>query len=224
MRQETDDLSQIVARKIFGAIMSGHFPEGSILPNEHSLGETLGVSRTALREAIKGLSSKGMLETRRRRGTQVTDRSQWTLIDCEVIGWTRKDGGGGVSDELWQGLAIVMPDLARLAASRQDRPHRAPELSAEVTTVPDLVSFLAGLAPLSGNRFLSSFATISLISLARDDASFLESRLSALPDGLVQRLCREIASGDGAAAARSMTELFAGTGTPAAPRAAALVP
>ena len=84
VRPEQEDLHHLVARQIFAAITGGHYPEGSILPTEQALSEELGVSRTALREAIKGLASKGMLETRRRRGTMVLDRSSWNMLDVEV--------------------------------------------------------------------------------------------------------------------------------------------
>ncbi len=208
VRQDADDLSQIVARKIFAAIMAGHFPEGSILPNEAVLGESLGVSRTALREAIKGLSSKGMLETRRRRGTQVTDRDHWTMVDCEVISWTRKGADDSISEELWQGLSVVMPEIARLTASRPQAGQFGDALSRGATDVTLLASLLTDMARSCGNRFLASFASISLLSLARDDQFFLSRRLAEFPGDLVGRLAQVIGSGDGQGAVRTMTALF----------------
>lgn len=208
VRPESDDLNHLVARKIFAAISSGHFAEGSILPNEFALGETLGVSRTALREAIKGLSSKGMLETRRRRGTQVTDRSQWTLIDGEVINWSRKDGDNRISGELWQGLKLVMPEIARLAAVN---PLRVRLGSAAVTggnRTLDLATLLTEIARLSGNRFLASLASISLISLARDDRPFLDKRFGAIPDRAMETLRQAVISGDAPGAALAIGVLF----------------
>lgn len=208
VRQEPDDLSHLVARKIFSAISSGHFAEGSILPNEYALGETLGVSRTALREAIKGLSSKGMLETRRRRGTQVTDRSQWTLVDGEVISWSRKDGDSRISDELWQALKLVMPDIARLAAGNPLRVRLKP------TSVPGgertlvLATLLSEIVRLAGNRFLASLASISLISLARDDRPFLDKRFAGVPEAAVDGLKRSVIAGDGDAAVAAMRLIF----------------
>ncbi|MDB5550282.1 MAG: hypothetical protein JWL86_266 [Rhizobium sp.] len=208
VRPESDDLNHLVARKIFAAISSGHFAEGSILPNESALGETLGVSRTALREAIKGLSSKGMLETRRRRGTQVTDRSQWTLIDGEVINWSRRDGDNRISGELWQGLKLVMPEIARLAAVNPLRVRLAPTASAGGNRTVGLATLLTETARLSGNRFLASLASISLISLARDDRLFLDTRFGAVPDRVVEALRRAVISGDASGAALAMGVLF----------------
>ncbi|UVC06649.1 FadR family transcriptional regulator [Rhizobium sp. TH2] len=204
VRLESDDLNHLVARKIFAAISSGHFAEGSILPNEFALGETLGVSRTALREAIKGLSSKGMLETRRRRGTQVTDRSQWTLIDGEVINWSRKDGDSRISQELWQGLTLVMPEIARLAAANPLRVRLGSTAVAGGNRTLGIATLLTEIARLSGNRFLASLASISLINLARDDQPFLDKRFGAAPDRIVEDLRQAVISGHVSGAALAM--------------------
>lgn len=208
VRTESDDLSHLVAHKIFTAISTGHFAEGSILPNEQGLGETLGVSRTALREAIKGLSSKGMLETRRRRGTQVTDRSQWTLIDGEVISWSRKDGDARISEELWQGLKLVMPELARLAAASPLRVRLNPVSVPGGQPTMVVATLLSEIARLSGNRFLASLASISLVSLARDDRAFLDRRFGVVTEGMVEHLKRSINAGDGEAAATAVVSIF----------------
>lgn len=209
VRTDSDDLSSLVARKIFTAISAGHFAEGSILPNEHALGETLGVSRTALREAIKGLSSKGMLETRRRRGTQVTDRSQWTLVDGEVINWSRKDGDGRISEELWQGLKLVMPDIARLAAANPMRVRLGSASGAGSQRTLAVAALLTEIARLCGNRFLTSLASISLINLARDDRPFLDKRFGAVSEETIDALKRAVTAADGDAAARAMDGVFA---------------
>jgi len=208
VRPESDDLNHLVARKIFAAISAGHFAEGSILPNEFALGETLGVSRTALREAIKGLSSKGMLETRRRRGTQVTDRSQWTLIDGEVINWSRKDGDSRISEELWQGLKLAMPEIARLAAANPLRVRLGSAMLSGGQRTVAVATLLTEIARLSGNRFLTSLASISLISLARDDRPFLDKRFSDVPDRAVETLRQAVISGDPSGAALAIGLFF----------------
>ena len=212
VRSEPDDLSHLVARKIFAAINAGHFAEGAILPNEHALGETLGVSRTALREAVKGLSSKGMLETRRRRGTQVTDRSQWTLIDGEVISWSRKDGDSRISEELWQGLKLVMPELAGLAAVNPTRVRLGSATMPGGPRTLAVAALLTEIARLSGNRFLTSLASISLINLARDDRPFLDKRFGDVSERAVEALRHAVISGDATEAALAIGVLFEPTG------------
>jgi len=173
-----------------------------------SLGEQLGVSRTALREAIKGLSSKGMLETRRRRGTQVTDRSQWTQVDGEVINWSRKDGDTRISEELWQGLKLVMPELARLAAASPMRVRLGWAVASGAQRTLAIAALLTEIARMSGNRFLASFASISLINLVRDDRPFLDTRFVTLSEKSVETLRHAVISGDAAGAALAIGLFF----------------
>jgi DNA-binding FadR family transcriptional regulator len=209
VRSEPDDLHHLVARKIYAAIAGGHFPEGSILPNEQALGDTLGVSRTALREAIKGLSSKGMLETRRRRGTMVLDRSHWTQIDGEVINWSRKVDSGKVSCELWQALQSVMPTLAEGAARNAAARRLAmPILDGPPERAGVIALFLSDIARLSDNRFLFSVASIGLINLIQDDPAFLHRAFDGMSDRDLSALHAAIVSGDGAVAAERMRRLF----------------
>ena len=60
----TRGLNTHIARDIARKILSGELACGAILPSEIELGEQFGVSRTALREALKLLTSKGLLESR----------------------------------------------------------------------------------------------------------------------------------------------------------------
>ncbi len=60
---------------------------GDILPAEAELAEMMQVSRITIRETMKSLSAKGMLQVRRRHGTIVLPRSHWQLFDPDVITW-----------------------------------------------------------------------------------------------------------------------------------------
>src|SRR4028118_868378 len=68
-------------------ILSGEVPVGGQLPTEAALCEHFGVSRTAVREAIKALSAKGFIEVRTKTGTRVRPRRDWNLLDPEVLAW-----------------------------------------------------------------------------------------------------------------------------------------
>jgi GntR family galactonate operon transcriptional repressor len=61
--------------------------EQATFPNEAELCRQLGVSRSILREAIKVLAAKGMLEVRPRWGTRAKPRSEWNLLDPDVLAW-----------------------------------------------------------------------------------------------------------------------------------------
>lgn len=69
------------------AIIRGNFPEGELLPSESKLCEMLGVSRTAMREAIRGLSAKGLVESKSKIGTRVRPSENWNHLDSDVLRW-----------------------------------------------------------------------------------------------------------------------------------------
>ena len=108
-----------VAGRIGLLIAQGSIKPGTVLPNEATLGTEFGVSRTALREAIKVLSSKGLVEVRRKTGTRVRPHSEWNMLDPEVLGWLFSGSGvpSGMAD-LLEVRRIVEPAAARMAALR----------------------------------------------------------------------------------------------------------
>lgn len=81
------NISWVIAEKIAQKILTGEYPPESILPGEMELGEQFGVSRTAVREAVKTLAAKGMLLPRPRIGTRVLARSSWNFLDKELLAW-----------------------------------------------------------------------------------------------------------------------------------------
>lgn len=76
-----------VINEIGVGIVSGHFAVGSILPSDAEMMASYGVSRTVLREALRTLEAKGMVEARPKVGTRVSQRSRWNLFDQQVLAW-----------------------------------------------------------------------------------------------------------------------------------------
>lgn len=201
VREDSASLTQLVARRIFSAIDEGRFVEGSILPNEQMLAAELGVSRTALREAVTALSAKGLLEARRRRGTMVLPRSRWNMLDADIITWSRRDRRDDISSELWQAAAVVLPGLAARAAERRAGgrlPGLARTLAAAVKpadATPARLEFVLELASLGRNRFLASVVSASLHSLLRDDPAMLDAALAGIDADTAFRVVDAIATG-----------------------------
>jgi DNA-binding FadR family transcriptional regulator len=81
------NLPSQVVEQIGRSIVSGVFAEGATLPNEAILAGDLGVSRNVLREAVKVLVSKGMLEVRPKVGTTVRPKEFWYMLDPAVLAW-----------------------------------------------------------------------------------------------------------------------------------------
>ncbi|CAH0528722.1 FadR/GntR family transcriptional regulator [Vibrio hippocampi] len=119
-----------VAREIARGILSGNLAEGSIIPGEMALCEQFGISRTALREAVKLLTSKGLLESRPKIGTRVVDRAYWNFLDPQLIEWM--DGLNDVEQFCGQFLGLrraIEPEACALAAKFATAEQRI-ELSA----------------------------------------------------------------------------------------------
>jgi DNA-binding FadR family transcriptional regulator len=76
-----------VINEIGHAIVTGKYPVGSILASDAEMMESFGVSRTVLREALKTLEAKGMVEARPKVGTRVTPQSRWSYFDPQVLAW-----------------------------------------------------------------------------------------------------------------------------------------
>ena len=128
------DLHQVLVQKLGLAIAEGTLAPLSILRLDE-LEAQHGVSRSVVREATRVLSSKGMLESRRRLGTVVQPEEAWNLYDPQVIRWRLAS-----SRRLEQLQALnelrgaIEPQAARLAAER-----------ASWDTGSDLVSLAARL-------------------------------------------------------------------------------
>lgn len=115
-------------RGIHGSVV-GHIGQriisGDIQPGEHidplELEHDLGVSRTVVREALRVLSAKGMVDARPKRGTFVRPRADWSLLDADVLRWQSQNrSDGDFLANLAEVRAIVEPAGARLAATRRD--------------------------------------------------------------------------------------------------------
>jgi DNA-binding FadR family transcriptional regulator len=100
-------------------IVRGVYPAGSLLPRETDLMTSYRVSRTSIREVIKVLSAKGLVETRQRIGTRVLARSNWNVFDRDVLLWHPLDGADhDVLRDLSEMRQLVEPAAARFAATR----------------------------------------------------------------------------------------------------------
>jgi GntR family galactonate operon transcriptional repressor len=108
-----------VVQGIGRRIVRGELAPGEILPEQGELSRMLGVSRTVVREATKVLAAKGLVESRSKRGTVILPRSEWRLLDPEVLGWLTE---AGLDPEFLRSMfevrKIIEPAAVRLAAER----------------------------------------------------------------------------------------------------------
>ncbi|EKE72335.1 FadR/GntR family transcriptional regulator [Gallaecimonas xiamenensis] len=106
-----------VAQELGSRIVSGVYAPGEYIPNETTIGEEMGVSRTALREAFKMLSAKGLIESRPKLGTRVRPRKNWNMFDSDVLRWCFDNNPEPkFYMALYEMREIIEPSAAALAA------------------------------------------------------------------------------------------------------------
>lgn len=202
-----------IATEIGRRIVSAVYANETLLPPEAQLLAEFGVSRPVLREAIKLLEAKGMLEARQRRGTVITGRRHWNMLDPDVLGWIAESGA---DPEMFLRLTevrlIVEPGACLLAAQNpdpdalrgiEDAWHR---MVAHVEHPPLYVEadrdFHLALLAASGNEYLAAVGTaISAalkVSVQRTNPT-IESNRASLAEH--ERILSALRRRDGARAA-----------------------
>lgn len=126
---EVEDLRTLrlhgkLARDLGALIVSGSYQTGQLLETEMEASERHQVSRAAYREAVRMLAAKGLVESRPKVGTRVTQRDKWHLLDPDVLTWMfQSEPEEGLLDALFELRMIVEPEAAGLAAQRRTGEH-----------------------------------------------------------------------------------------------------
>ena len=119
-------------------IVAGAFPESATLPPEPEMLDRFGISRTALREAYSKLTAKGLVQARPRVGTSVRPRTNWNMLDHDVLAWHLQ--------------AVPVDEIATdLYTLRRMIEPSAAELAAQGRTDEDLTQIYAALALMRDN-------------------------------------------------------------------------
>ena len=106
--------------RLFGQqIAQGEFAPGSAMPSEAELCVRFDVSRNVMREVIKVLSTKRLIDAQRHRGLFVMPQGQWNYLDADVLEWALEKG---TNPELISSLievrSLIEPTISRWAAER----------------------------------------------------------------------------------------------------------
>lgn len=115
---QTSRLYEQIVQQIEESVTNGQLKEGDQLPAERELAQQFGVSRTAVREAVKTLREKGLVEAYPGRGTFITNgtaRSIQQTLDRMI-----RSGQAEGTAHLTEVREILEPEIAALAAQRVD--------------------------------------------------------------------------------------------------------
>ena len=108
----------VIARDLGIAIVTGQHPPGSVIPGEIDIAGQRGVSRSVVRESLRMLSAKGLVESRPKSGTRVRERALWNLLDPDVLAWMFEgEPPATFVRSLFQLRMIVEPAAAEMAAT-----------------------------------------------------------------------------------------------------------
>jgi DNA-binding FadR family transcriptional regulator len=183
-----------VVDDIVGSIVSGELAPGALLPSEPEMSANFGVSRTVVREALRILGAKGLIDVRHGSGTRVTPPEQWDPLDAAILAVRRERGQlGAVLNDLIEARGIIECEIAALAASRHDATHRL-RLEAHLATMRDALDrpdvfieadagFHDTLVAASGNRVL-----MRMMEPVHELVHFGQSVTNAIPGTLERAL------------------------------------
>jgi GntR family galactonate operon transcriptional repressor len=198
-------------------ILSDEWGEGTVL-DLPALREELDISLTALREALKVLAAKGMIDARQKRGTFVQPREQWNMLDADVMRWqTAAADDPGLLDELTEVREVVEPAAARIAAGRASEAdieglrEALADMAAAVgdpeASVQADLAFHRRLMAATHNTFLMRMERIIAIGLAERDKLVHGAPTAEDPVPSHRKVLDAIVAGDPAAAEQAMFAL-----------------
>jgi DNA-binding FadR family transcriptional regulator len=203
-----------VTRTIGIDIITGRYPEGTALPRDAELTAIFDVSRTVLRESVKTLSAKGLLNSKAGVGTRVRERSAWNMFDPDVLAWHR------FLRDLADIRLAVEPRAAALAAERR-KDAAVAILRSSITRMRDFASdsiefadadlrLHLDVATASANPFMRSIGAVIEAALRTSFrlSAPIEEREREITIAAHERIVDAIADRDAEAASAAMTNVI----------------
>lgn len=169
-------LARAVTAELVERIVHGVHPPGTPLPPEPALCEAFSVSRTVVREAVKVLQEKGLVQVRQGAGTMVNPPAMWDMLDELVLAATiAEDESLAILDDLVVTRRVLESDMANVAA-RLAGPDTVERLRALVDRMDELVDDPATYAE-SDRAFHDTIMQASGNRIARGVVRALESQV-----------------------------------------------
>ncbi|MHC4995110.1 MAG: FadR/GntR family transcriptional regulator [Planctomycetota bacterium] len=201
-------------------ILAGVVKPGDPLPQELTLCDQMGVSRTVIREAIKSLAAKGLIESRAKRGTIVRPHRSWNFLDPEVLAWQAQvDDEGHHLSHLTELRKTIEPAAAAMAAERATGENlrlisqACEDMEQTADSVEDFLAadirFHVEILHATGNPFFAPIANVisaSLESSLRVTNRQPEENRASVP--IHQKVMQAICNRDPAGAEAAMRSLL----------------
>ena len=217
--QTSNSLHARVVQALGSRIIDGSLKPGDVVASDGVIAQSFSASRTAMREAVRVLTAKGLLESRPRLGTRVRSSENWNVLDPDVLAWKHAVGAPGWRRDLVEMRRMIEPQAAALAAERADeatlcrlsalldRMEQSTRGHATEDGIAADIAFHSAILAATGNQMISSLryavsaALRVSLSYTREDLL-----LAALPAH--RRVLKAITSRRPAAARRAMEALI----------------
>ena len=161
---KTDRLTRLFGKQI----TQGEFEPGMALPSEAELCDRFNVSRNVMREVIKVLSTKKLIDAQRHRGLFVMPQNQWNYLDADVLEWALEKGTNpDLINALIDVRNLIEPTISRWAAER--------------ATAVDLVAIEANYNEMKANQ-------TNFLAFQEADIAFHKAVLLATHNVVIQQL------------------------------------
>lgn len=209
-----------VVEELGARIVGGDLDPDKPFPKEADLEAQFGVSRSVIREAVKTLAAKGLLESRTRTGIRVLPPVHWNLLDADVLSWRY----GAMRParffaELFEIRMMIEPEAAALAALRAT-PADLDEMenafrsmaAASDANIPGIeadLRFHRGILAAGGNALLLQMGNLISVGLSISHRFSKESFVIFLP--LHKAVMDRIKDRDAAGARTAMQRLLVDT-------------
>lgn len=176
VRSTGQNLTNSIVQDLGVAIVTGNYTERNPFPVEAELCRQYGASRTALREAVKMLTAKGLLGARPRQGTWVQPESKWNLLDPDILGWLlERKFSPALLMEFTEIRLAIEPVAAALAARAAGAAEKAAVRAAikrmqaaergEDDALESDIEFHVAVLRASKNRFFAQLTELTATTL-----------------------------------------------------------
>jgi DNA-binding FadR family transcriptional regulator len=214
------NLTYSIVHDLGVAIVTGVYSKQNPFPIEAELCRKYGASRTALREAVKMLTSKGLLGARPRQGTWVQPEENWNLLDPDILGWLlERKFSPALLIEFSEVRLAVEPAAAALAARVAGSAEKEAVLRGiermqaaergEDDPLESDIAFHVAVLRASRNRFYAQLTELTATALRisiRTTNRYKGVRLASVADH--KKVADAIVTGKPAIAAEAMRKLI----------------
>lgn len=169
-------LYQLLTRELGIAIVSGKIVSDQGYLSEASMCTNYAISRTTVREALKMLSAKGLIESVQRKGIRIKPVEDWNYFDSELLEWILATPvSSALAQDFYQLRLAIEPAAAAICATNPTASFRFRLEKAYAKITPCTFSSDCGLTSseefhreilhTTGNRFysrLSNFVSTAI--------------------------------------------------------------